>query len=135
MGFHSFDLQSAIYTLLNGDSTLDSLVGNNQIYDNVPQDTSYPYVVIGNINTNNEGTATLDGNEYLVDIDVWSRYRGKKEISEISERIYNLLHDQSLSVSGASHVMTRASSVQTLVAGDGITRHGIISLSIIVYDS
>ena len=135
MGFHSFDLQSAIYTLLNGDSKLDSLVGNNQIYDIVPLDSSYPYVVIGNINTNNEGTATLDGNEYLVDIDVWSRYRGKKEISEISERIYNLLHDQSLSVSGASHVMTRASSVQTLVAGDGITRHGIISLSIIVYDS
>lgn len=135
MGFHSFDLQSAIYTLLNGDSTLDGLVGNNKIFDNVPESTDYPYVVIGNIITNNEGTATLDGNEYLVDIDVWSRYRGKKQISEISERIYNLLHDTDLSVSGASHVMTRANSVQTLVSGDGITRHGIISLSIIVYDS
>tara|TARA_A100001201_G_scaffold2620_1_gene6677 strand:+ start:1336 stop:1743 length:408 start_codon:yes stop_codon:yes gene_type:complete len=135
MGYHSFDLQSAIYTLLSGDSTLDSLVGNNRIYDNVPQTSSYPYVVIGNEIATNQGTKTLDGIEYGIDIDVWSQYRGKKEIKNIMERIYNLLHDQDLTVSGASFVVGQVRQVATLVEADGITRHGILSVSIIVYDS
>ena len=76
MSFHSFDLQTILYSTLNGDSTLDGIVGNNKIFDNVPQDTAYPYVVIGNISVINRGTKTIDGNEYDVDIDVWSEYRG-----------------------------------------------------------
>ena len=64
MSFHSFDLQTILYSTLNGDSTLDGIVGNNKIFDHVPQDTSYPYVVLGNITTNNRGTKTVDGNEY-----------------------------------------------------------------------
>ena len=135
MSFHSFDVQSAIYTILNGDSTLDGIVGNNKIFDNVPQDTAYPYVVIGNINVINTGTKTLDGNEYNLDIDVWSTYRGKKEISDAMERIYELLHDTTYSVSGASFVNSQVRSTITLVENDGITRHWVLSLSVIVYDS
>ena len=30
MGFHSFDLQSAIFSLLSGDSSLDTALGNNK---------------------------------------------------------------------------------------------------------
>jgi len=135
MSFHSFDVQSAIYTILNGDSTLDAIVGNNKIFDNVPQDTAYPYVVIGNINVINTGTKTLDGNEYNLDIDVWSEYRGKKEISDAMERIYELLHDTTYSVSGANFVNSQVRSTITLVENDGITRHAVLSLSVIVYDS
>ena len=135
MSFHSFDLQSILYSTLNGDSTLDGIVGNNRIFDNVPQDTDYPYVVIGNINVINRGTKSLDGNEYNVDIDVWSTYRGKKEISEAMERIYELLHDTTYTVSGANMVISQVRNTITLVENDGITRHGVLSLSVIVYDS
>ena len=71
MSFHSFDLQTILYSTLNGDSTLDGIVGNNRIFDNVPQDTDYPYVVIGNINVINIGTTTFDGNEYLM---LWKEF-------------------------------------------------------------
>ena len=135
MSFHSFDLQSILYSTLNGDSTLDGIVGNNRIFDNVPQDTDYPYVVIGNINVINRGTKSLDGNEYNVDIDVWSTYRGKKEISEAMERIYELLHDTTYTVSGANMVISQVRNTITLVENDGITRHGVLTLSVIVYDS
>ena len=135
MSFHSFDLQTILYSTLNGDSTLDGIVGNNRIFDNVPQDTDYPYVVIGNINVINRGTKTLDGNEYNVDIDVWSTYRGKKEISEAMERIYELLHDTTYTVSGANMVISQVRNTITLVENDGITRHGVLTLSVIVYDS
>ena len=135
MSFHSFDLQTILYSTLNGDSTLDGIVGNNKIFDNVPQDTTYPYVLLGNITALNRGTKTLDGNDYVLDIDVWSTYRGKKEISEAMERIYELLHDTTYSVSGADMVVSQVRNTITLVENDGITRHGVLTLSVIVYDS
>lgn len=135
MAYHSFDLQTIIYSTLNGDSTLDGIVGNNRIFDNVPQDTDYPYVVIGNESAVNRGTKTIDGNEYTVDIEVWSQYRGKKEIKDAMERIYALFHDTTYSVSGADMVVSQVRNVITLVESDGLTRHGVITLSVIVYDS
>lgn len=135
MGFHSFDLQSAIYSTMNDDSTLDSLVGNNKIFDNVPQGTSYPYVKIGLENTRDVGTKTKDGKVYNVDIEVWSQYRGQKEIKEIMERVYNLFNNVTISVSGASSVMSFVVNTTTVVEVDGITRHGIVNIDFTVYDS
>ncbi len=136
MGYHSFDLQSALYSLLSGDSTLDGLVGNNKIFDSVaPQDTAYPYVLIGTEITTDIGTKTLDGNLYNVDIDVWSQYRGQKEIKEVMERIYILLNNVTISVSGADSVMSFVNSSTTIVEADGITRHGIININFTIYDN
>lgn len=136
MGYHSFDLQSAIYSLLSGDSTLDGLVGNNKIFDSIaPQDTAYPYVIIGLETMRDVGTKTLDGNVYNVDIDVWSQYRGQKEIKEIMERIYNLLNNATISVSGASSVMSYVVNAVTLTEVDGITRHGIVNVDFTIFDS
>jgi hypothetical protein len=136
MGYHSFDLQSAIYSLLSGDSTLDGLIGNNKIFDSIaPQDTAYPYVIIGLETMRDVGTKTLDGNVYNVDIDVWSQYRGQKEIKEIMERIYNLLNNATISVSGASSVMSYVVNAVTLTEVDGITRHGIVNVDFTIFDS
>ena len=135
MGIHSFDLQTSIYNLLSGDSTLDSKIGNNKIFDNVPQDTAYPYVVIGTEASRNIGTKSLDGNVYNADIHVWSQYRGQKEIKEVIEIIYNLVNNATISVSGASSVMSYVVSTSTFVEVDGITRHGLVNIDFTVYDN
>ena len=136
MGFHSFDLQSAIYSLLSDDSTLDGLIGNNKIFDSVaPQGTTYPYVIIGLETTRDIGTKTLDGKVYNVDIEVWSQYRGQKEIKEVMERLYNLFNNATISVSGASSIMSYVINTTTLTEVDGITRHGIVNIDFTVYDS
>lgn len=135
MGFHSFDLQSAIYSTLSGDSTLDSLVGNNKIFDNVPQDTAYPYVRIGLETASDVGTKSLDGNVHRVDIEVWSQYRGQKEIKEIMERLYNIFNNSTISVTGADSVMSYVVNTATIVEADNLTRHGIITVDFTVYDS
>jgi hypothetical protein len=135
MGFHSFDLQTAIFSLLSGDSTLDGLVGNNKIFDNVPQDTAYPYVRIGLESASDVGTKTLDGNVHRVDIEVWSQYRGQKEIKQIMERLYNLFNNSSISVTGCDSVMSYVVNTATIVETDNLTRHGIITVDFTVYDS
>ncbi len=136
MGYHSFDLQSAIFSLLSGDSTLDGLIGNNKIFDSsAPQDTDFPYVVIGSESIRNVGTTTLDGNVYNIDIEVWSQYRGQKQIKDVMERIYNLVNNATISVSGASSVMSYVNNATTMTEVDGITRHGIVNIDFTVYDS
>ena len=136
MGYHSFDLQSAVYSLLSGDSSLDTLIGDGRIYDSVaPQDSAYPYVVIGMETVSDAGTNTLDGNIYNLNIEVWSQYRGQKQIKEVMERIYNLVNNVSISVSGADSVMSYVSSTTTMTEVDGITRHGIVNVDFTIYDS
>lgn len=136
MGYHSFDLQSAVFSLLSGDSSLDTLIGDGRIYDSVaPQDSAYPYVIIGMQTTTDIGTKNLDGNLYNLDIEVWSQYRGQKQIKEVMERIYNLVNNVSISVSGADSVMSYVSSTATMTEVDGVTRHGIVNVDFTIYDS
>tara|TARA_R100001440_G_scaffold54689_2_gene74502 strand:+ start:600 stop:1010 length:411 start_codon:yes stop_codon:yes gene_type:complete len=136
MGYHSFDLQTAIFSLLSGDSTLDSLVGDNKIFDSVaPQNTTYPYIIIGSEVTTDLGTATLDGNLYNVNIEVWSQYRGQKQIKEIMERVYILVNDVTISVSGADSVMSYVRNATSMTEVDGITRHGIVNIDFTIYDN
>ena len=51
------------------------------------------------------------------------------------ERIYTLFHDVTLTVSGASNVMSRVVSTNTLVEADGITRQGIINVDFTTFDN
>ena len=123
MGFHSFDLQSAIFS------------GDNKIFDTVaPQDTAYPYVVIGTETSREVNTKDRSGRVYNVDIDVWSQYRGQKETKEIMEILISLLDNTTISVAGATSIVSQVVNAVTLVEGDGITRHGIVNVDFLIYD-
>ena len=98
MSLHSFALQERIYSTLNGDSTLGGLVTG--VFDSVPDGTSLPVVVIGPQTTSDNGSKTLDGRDYVFNIDVFSDYRGMKEIKNIQKEIYRLLHESSTIVTG-----------------------------------
>ena len=108
---------------------------DNKIFDNVPQDTAYPYVRIGLETASDVGTKSLDGNVHRVDIEVWSQYRGQKEIKEIMERLYNIFNNSTISVTGADSVMSYVVNTATIVEADNLTRHGIITVDFTVYDS
>ena len=132
MSLHSFDLASTVYTALTGDATLMALVEG--VYDDVPQDTPYPYIVVGEETTINAGTMTVDGLEHTLTLHVWSRYRGLKETKQIMERIYTLLHNSNLTVTGASLVNLRQEFSSTFVDAEGLTRHGVIRFRAMVFD-
>ena len=98
-------LRRKFYDALDGDSTLQSLVSD--VYDFVPENATFPYVKLGEETSVDNGTKTLQGNEHTLVIHTFSRYRGSKETKEIMSRIYALLHESSLSVTGASLVNLR----------------------------
>ena len=133
MSDHSLGLQKTVFDALDGDSTLQSLV--TDVFDFVPENTAFPYVKIGEETAVDNGTKTLQGNEHTLVIHTFSRYRGSKETKEIMSRIYALLHESDLSISGASLVNLRFEFSDVIKENDGLTTHGIQRFRARVFDS
>jgi len=134
MSDHSLELQKSIFDTLSGDSTITSTYGAN-VYDYIPDNTSFPYVKLGEETSVDNGTKTLQGNEHTLVIHTFSQYRGSKEVKNIMSRIYALLHESSLSVSGASLVNLRFEFSDVIKENDGLTTHGIQRFRAVVFDS
>ena len=106
MALHSWELQKSIFSTLNGNAT--GMGGANvPVFDDVPEGTLYPYVVLGEETAVNNGTKNLDGVEHTLTIHAWSQYRGRREIKEIMQSVYENLHNTAISVTGASLVSIR----------------------------
>ena len=136
MSLHSWNFQRAIFSTLDGASITD--VNSNDItgvFDDVPENTAYPYVVIGEETAIDAAAKDRDGHEHTITIHVWSQYRGQKEIKQIMEQVFTALHDTDIIVSGASLVNIRCEFEQTLTENDGITRHGIMRFRAVIFDS
>lgn len=134
MALHSWELQKAIYSTLNGSVTgIDD--ASVSVFDDVPEETSYPYVVIGEETANNISTNTVDAVEHTISVHAWSQYRGRREIKEIMESCYNLLHNADITVEGASLINIKHEFATTLSENDGITRHGIMRFRVVVFDN
>lgn len=125
MSIGQFALQTAIYGVLSGDSQLTSAL-NSSVYDDVPEAEDFPFVQIGADNALDYSTKDLIGSETVVNIDVWSRYRGSKEAKLIMDRIHSLLHDSNLTVTGHNFINMRMEFSDVIRDPDGITRHGVM---------
>tara|TARA_B100000519_G_scaffold96656_2_gene84101 strand:- start:2626 stop:3033 length:408 start_codon:yes stop_codon:yes gene_type:complete len=125
MSLGNFALQSRIYSTLNGDSNLTSTLGAG-VFDEVPQNQAYPFVKIGEFSSVDYGTKDVDGNEATVQIDIYSRYRGSKQVHDIMDRIHTLLHNASLTVSGYNLINIRFEFSDIVRDADGITRQGVM---------
>jgi Protein of unknown function (DUF3168) len=122
----AWSLQQAMFGALSADAALTALLGAGRIYDDVPQATSPPYVVLGPITARDWSTATEAGTEHVIALHVWSRARGKKQTHDIMETVRAALHDQPLSVSGYRLVNLRHESSDIRRDPDGETIHGTL---------
>ena len=134
MTIKQFALQEALYTRLNNDSTLTDTNGAS-VYDEVPEGSSFPYVTIGETTALEYDTKDLTGSEQTVTFHVWSQYRGAKEAKNIMDRLHDLLHNYSLSVSGANLINLRFDFGDLLRDPDGVTRHGVMRFRAILLGS
>jgi len=136
MAIHSFELQKSVFAKLVAanitDFAGDAITG---VFDDVPTDTAYPYVVIGDETATNISAKDKDLHEHTLTIHIWSQYRGNRDIKEIMKQVYAALNDVSYTVSGASGVNLKHEFQTTLTEGDGITRHGVMRFRAVVSDS
>lgn len=102
------------------------------VFDEVPQDQSFDYAVIGDSDYDEFDTDTSIGAEGKVSITVWSRYRGRKAIKEVQNEIYQLLQRAQLAIVGYNLITLDFISSDTTTSSDGKTREGEQIFNIII---
>lgn len=119
------ELQKALFTELTGASALTTLLGGSYIYDHVPQEHDFPFVVIGEADLTDRGSHTTEGFTADLTVHSWVRSKGRKDLHLIMEQIDTALHNVSISVSGHNLLTLRREFNNTLVEPDGVTYHGV----------
>ena len=101
-------LQQAVFAALTGDAVLQGFLGSPaRVFDHVPQDSQFPYLVIGEDATGPFDTKTEDGMEHRFTVHAWSRYRGLKETKQLMAAVTAVLEAQNLSIPGHTLVLLR----------------------------
>ena len=124
MSIGQFALQSSIYTALDVSAITTTLACG--AYDEVVEGNSYPFITLGEETAIDYSTNNLVGAETTINIHVWSRYKGSKQTKQILDKIHDLLHDVSLTVSGVNLINLRFEYSDIMRDPDGITRHGVM---------
>ena len=124
MSVGQFALQSSIYSALNVSAITTTL--SCGVYDEVVEGNSYPFISLGEETAQDYSTNNLVGAQTTINIHIWSQYKGSKETKNIMDKIHDLLHDVSLSVSGVNLINLRFEFSDIMRDPDGITRHGVM---------
>jgi len=108
---------------LRSDATIHSDVGD-RIYDYVPRNTKYPYIVYHITDSDEWDTTTDNGEEHAVYVHVWDDKEGSKRARKIMQRVYELLHDVT-SYSLTDHNLVNCRRVSRTMTREGQLYHGI----------
>lgn len=118
------EFQTAVFTLLEGDSALAGLLGSGKIYDQTPAHVAFPYVTFGRTSSFDWDTATERGTEQIFTLHAWSKRQGKKEVLAIMARIAALLDDATLALATHHLVALRLEASDTRFDDDQAVHHG-----------
>ena len=121
-----WDLQSTAYAALAADVPLAMLLGGERLYDHVPQNAAFPYVVIDQMQVRDWSTGTERGSEHVLMLHVWSRYEGKREAYEIADAVREVLDGAELGLSGHRLINLTHQFSDLKRDPDGETYHGVV---------
>jgi Protein of unknown function (DUF3168) len=116
----SWAMQSAVFAALSADTTIQSLV-DTRIYDAVPLNPVFPYVVLGDGKETNADTATEEGSEHQFTITAWSQAGGHQESKSIADAARFRLNNATLSLDGHALVDLRFLDCEYARETDGQT--------------
>jgi len=122
----SWALQSAVFAALTADATLQSLI-DTRLYDAVPLNPTFPYVVLGDGKETNADTATEEGSEHQFNVTVWSQGGGHQESKSIADAVRFRLNNATLSLDGHALVDLRFQDCEYARESDGQTYSATLS--------
>ncbi|MGP3686532.1 DUF3168 domain-containing protein [Streptomyces sp. IBSNAI002] len=114
-------LQRAVYARLTADAPLTALVSG--VYDEVPEDATFPYLTIGSITEQVDDAHNQRGLAADVTLDIWSRYRGWAEAAHVLAAADAVLDRQPLAVDGFRDVSIAHEQHTELRDPDPAIRH------------
>lgn len=118
-------LQKAIYARLAADAPLTALV-SARIHDNVPGDTDFPYLTLGETQLDDWSAGDVAGVEHRLVFNAYTRGGGRAEAKAIMGAVNAALHDAALTLEGHHLVNLRFLGAETRREADGATWRGTI---------
>lgn len=109
--------------------------GMPPVYDDVPEDSAFPYVVIGDDTSIEFDDDCGSGADSTLTIHAWSTYKGRAEAKQILDLIYRTLHRSNLVIAGNVTITIHAEYQATLLDPDGLTRHGVIRFRLLTREA
>lgn len=129
MALPQTEMITAMITAYRADATLQGLITGAvtptwNIFDSVPVNQAFPYVVLNNITATIGTGLTFDYNAHdmLIQIDVFSQYQGFNEARAIASRIDTLTNRQKFTMTDFNNFFTLFNNSLQMVEQDGITR-------------
>lgn len=131
------EILTATFTALNVNG-LTTLLSATGVVNDFPLDPGFPFVRVESPSGERWDTFGKAGKERVVDIHVFSQYRGDLEAIDIQDKIVDLLHYVGHSVSG--HALARYQYDGDLDGADEViqgtvTRHKIVRFKVNVQES
>ncbi|MGA7675133.1 MAG: DUF3168 domain-containing protein [Rhizomicrobium sp.] len=122
MNCASWALQQAVFAALTVSDAVKSVAGDPpRVFDAVPRQAVFPYIVVGEDGETNWDTATEQGSEHSLAIHVWSRSGGHQEIKLAAEAVRECLDGTSLTLDGHTLIDLRYLSAEFARENDGET--------------
>lgn len=124
-------VQRSIYARLTGDPALMDLI--KSVYDYLPEDVPYPFVVIGEATEAPDNRHGGFGRQTVITVHVWTQYRGHTQGLTIAARVTELLDHTPLPIDGLRHIATRFEFQQTLTdpTPPGNIRHVVLRYRVV----
>lgn len=104
-------VQRAFYARMTASAELQAIAG---VYAQVPEDTPYPYVVLGEATETPDNAHGRIGRSTSSMLHIWSQYDGYGEALQILAVLTELFDHKPLDVPGLHHVSTHYEFSQTL---------------------
>jgi hypothetical protein len=105
----------------------ETVKGVQKVFDFVPDNTEYPYLVLQVLPWVDRGSHTYEGWSCEFQITTWYRApgRGNLQVQTIQKRIDELLHKTDPCISGWNVVLIRRTFVDIITSDDNVTKQGI----------
>lgn len=98
------------------------------LYDHVPYAQIMPYAVLLDQVIDDDDTLAQLGYRHRLTLQIWSAYRGQKEVLELLDACWTALHACRLTIQVGRRVVLRCHSQQTVRDGDGLSRRGDLEI-------
>lgn len=136
-GSSDWAVQKAVYARLAAAAELIPLLagGSAGVRDHVPDNSPFPYVVIGETASKPLPAADAGGREVMLVLHVFSRVPGFRETRTILAALQSSLHDADFSLEGHNLVLCLAEEASTSLDPDGVTRRGLLRLRLVTEPS
>jgi len=104
-----------------------------RIFDNLPEQAEFPYVVMGEVSGRDWSDKFEPGQEVFSTVHIWSQYPGRKEAAEMQNAILQALTSSPLDLGPGFYTARGALDMSEMIIDiDGTTRHGIVRMKYLI---